>query len=227
MKSSDAMLTDEFLDAIKAGDSQRVESLVRSHPELLESRTGDGLDPVVLAKYYGRDGVAELLLARGVEVDVFGAAMMGRADQVRHALSDDPDMVGLYSPDGWTLLHLAAHFGQLEVVQMLTSAGADVNARSRNNQGNTPLHAALPGGHLDIVRLLVHAGADVNATQEGDATPLHEAALIGSSPLTLLLLEGGASIDARTAQGETALMLAQRSGHEGVAALLLERGASS
>lgn len=222
---SDSDVSQDFFAAIKAGDAQEVESLVRSHPEALQARMEDELDPVVVAKYYGRNGVAQLLLDLGAEVDVFGAAIVGKADQVRRALSEDPELVRAYSPDGWTLLHLAAHFGQTQIVEALLHAGAEVNVRSRNSQGNMPLHAALPGGHLDIVTLLVDAGADVNAPQEGGATPLHEAALIGGTSLTLLLLERGASVDAKTENGETPLILAERAGHEEVAAILREHGA--
>ena len=49
------------------------------------------------------------------------------------------------SPEGFTQLALAAHFGHEETAA-LPNAGASVNAVSKNEPGVTALHAALNGG---------------------------------------------------------------------------------
>ncbi len=50
---------------------------------------------------------------------------------------------------GWTALHKAARVGNIQMVEMLLNAGADVNQRTLSQQ--TPLHIAADEGHLLIV----------------------------------------------------------------------------
>jgi ankyrin repeat protein len=69
---------------------------------------------------------------------------------------------------GATLLHVAAEFGQADVVRVLLDLGADVNARALIDAdgvgGQTAIfHAATQNGDfgLEVVRLLISRGADV------------------------------------------------------------------
>jgi hypothetical protein len=69
-------------------------------------------------------------------------------------------MKKLGAEGGWSALHLAAHYGQLNVVQILIEAGANLNSLAENNEANTPLMAAVAGGQIEIVSQLVKSGAD-------------------------------------------------------------------
>ena len=44
---------------------------------------------------------------------------------------------------GWTPLHLAAHYGRLDIVRLLVESGADIEARALDSVGSTPLRAAV------------------------------------------------------------------------------------
>jgi len=136
-------------------------------------------------------------------------------------------------------LTVAAARGHIELVKVLLSKGAKVDACGR--LGQTPLHRVAlqyiestqekQTAHYARMRamaaLLLANGARVDATDANEVTPLHFAACSGNEPLSELLLQQGAKVDAREHLGLTSLWLAAYNGHNGVAELLLREGAST
>jgi ankyrin repeat protein len=96
-----------------------------------------------------------------VEGRLFEAARSGDARALARLLDEAPASLDARAePYGWTLLHLAASGGHLDVVDLLLTRGLDVNAREMGD--NTyAMHWAAAAGHLDIVRRLADAGGDV------------------------------------------------------------------
>lgn len=76
-----------------------------------------------------------------------------------------------------TPLMEAASAGHVEIIGLLLSHGADVNAQS--STGNTPLMYACAGGHVCAVKALLVQGAHVEDHNENGHTPLMEAASAG------------------------------------------------
>jgi ankyrin repeat protein len=152
--------------------------------------------------------------------DILSAARAGDEDEVAAVLSIDNRLTRVVDADGWTPLHLAAHYDHARVVTTLLANNADVHVRSQNAMRNQPLHAAAAGMATKSARVLLDGGADVNATQAGGYTPLHSAAQNGNRELVVLLLERGANADAPSDDGRTPLSLAEAGGHEEVAKLL-------
>ena len=157
---------DALIDAAKAGDIARLQSLLASAPQLAAKRLPSGESPVMAALYRGHHAVVDALVEAGADVDVFAAAATGRLPALKRALAQ-PGTVTAYSYDGWTPLHLGAFFGQLEAVRLLLDAGADPRAVSRNSLANTPLHAATAGKHSDVALRLLAAGADPRTPDSG------------------------------------------------------------
>jgi ankyrin repeat protein len=180
----------------------------------------------MMALYYGQAPIADALIAHGAPLDIWAAAVRGDTARIAELLASDLRLVHALSADGWTPLHLAAHFGQVAVMRQLLAAGAVVDARSANEMRNTPLHAAAAGTPRtrEAAILLVEHGADVNATQHGDWTALHAAAQNGDAELATVLPERGAEVNARHEGGQTALALAEEAGQAEVAALLKRHG---
>lgn len=62
---------------------------------------------------------------------------------------------------GYTPLHTACHFGQLNMVRFLLDRGASVSATTK--VGYTPLHQSAQQGHVMVVNQLLKHGASPNA----------------------------------------------------------------
>jgi ankyrin repeat protein len=126
--------------------------------------------------------------------------------------------------DGTTALHWATHLDDLETVQLLLQAGANVAARNRF--GSTPLGLACLNGNSAMIETLLKAGADVNATVGEGETPLMTAARTGKLDAVKVLLNRGANVNMKEGwRGQTALMWAAAEGYAPVIRLLVEKGA--
>jgi len=66
-----------------------------------------------------------------------------------------PVNINVFSADGQTALHQCCRAGNLELVKILVSYGADVTLATRD--GWTALHIAVGAGHQDVVRFLLRA----------------------------------------------------------------------
>jgi ankyrin repeat protein len=127
--------------------------------------------------------------------------------------------------DGSTALQWAAHWNDLESVNLLLRAGA--NPKLANRYGVTPISEAALAGNAAMIQALVEAGADARGLTTADGeTVLMTAVRSGNPQSVQLLLEHGADINAKeNYRGQTALMWAAAERHPAVVKLLLERGA--
>ena len=221
----------EILKAARSGDAAKVKQLLEQNPRLIAARDPLGNTALILAVNSGHDEVAELLLAAGVQVDIYEAASIGRTELVAQLMSDDPSLLDSYSPEGFTALALAAHFGHVETLQFLISRGGNLNAVSKNAMNVTPLHAALFGRRVEAAKVLIAAGADVRPRRGGTGWPragwtaLHYCAGFGFIELVEPLIDRGADFNALDDEGKTPLRAAIESAQQDVADLLLNRGA--
>lgn len=203
--SSTPSIEQQFFDAIKKGDAEKVRELLKQEPELIKARTKKGTTPVMLAMFSRHQEIAESL-ASGIETNVFEASALGQIERVRELLKKDPTLVKAFSPEGFTALH--GNLNHTGVVELLIDNGADINAVSKNNFVATPLQSALAMGWTDAAKLLIARKADVNCRGDGGFTPLHEATSNGQLEMARLLLEHGANLNARDDSGKTPLTIA-------------------
>ncbi len=202
---------------IRSGDAELALELVRGNPCLLEARFSGNATPLLVGAYSGQRKIADALLAMGARMDFIAAIALGRTAPLRSMLDADPTLARKRSPDGWTALHIAARYAEPETVDLLISAGADVNCPGK--RGLTPLFFATEEPYSNA-ELLLARGADINARGKHGFTVLHYAAKWGYAGLVEILLDHGARPDVQTDARQTPWELAVRQGHRRVAALL-------
>ena len=213
----------QFFDAIKKGDVAQVKELLKKDASLAKASDEKGRTAILYAVYAKHKEIAELVIASGVEPNIFEAAATGRVERVRELLKEQPALAHAYSPDGWTALHL--NFGNLDVVNLLLDNGADINAVSKNKLVATPLQGSVVMNNLTLGKLLLDRGANVSPHGEEGATPLHESAGSGQLEFVKLLVDHGAEINARDDAGKTPLTIALESKQPEIAKCLRDHGA--
>lgn len=193
--------------------------------------------PMMAALNAKKNGAAHSLLSqREVIADInarmpgdregrtlFHLAVMRSDSALIDAMIADGALVNLARDDGMTPLLLAINRGDVSLVGVLLSKGADAT-RPVMAAGQSALKQlqAAPLSHLaairtmnddvraQIARLLIEAGADVNAVDVASgSSPLHR--LMSASNVTATMsvfLRYGARVGVRNREGATPLMLA-------------------
>jgi ankyrin repeat protein len=159
-----------LIELVKAGELGKIRALLSANFLLASQRLASGESLLMAALYRGHHDIVDAVIDAGAEIDVFAAAATGRMEDLRRRTTGAT--VNSYAYDGWTPLHLAAFFGNLDAARELLDAGADVHAVSRNGLTNTPLHAATAGKHPEVALLLLESGAKSDAVDAGGYTPL-------------------------------------------------------
>lgn len=118
-------------------------------------------------------------------------------------------------------LYLAAASGQIEEVQKLLEAGADANARGKNQE--YALQAAALLGSYAVVKLLVEHGADVNSPAGPNGTAVRVARSRGHRNIVDLLLEAGADSNDENKEHQASTSSRQDSIEMERAAIILQR----
>ena len=194
--------------------------------------------PLLIAVWRGNAMIVELLLEKGAELHPSGEFLLHIAccgDAGWKTAGEDGDTksaelklptirlllqhgvnVNAICDKGDTTLYRACVNQQLEVVQVLLEAGADVNLASKSHY-IYPLSAACEAGNAELVNLLVKAGADVNCRNNNDETCLHAvikayasstdcAGQKGYTDIVNLLLKYGADVNKEDHSGKSAMI---------------------
>ncbi|XP_036670828.3 protein TANC2 isoform X1 [Drosophila suzukii] len=135
----------------------------------------------------------------------------------------DLDVNGMEPSSGELAITAAARHGCVDVVGILLSRGAQIDARNR--QGYSALWLAVKEGHWSVVEHLLQRGALLDEPLgQTRKTPLMIAAEEGHLELVELLLARGSAREAQDHEGFTALSWACLRGHLAAAKTLIEHG---
>jgi ankyrin repeat protein len=123
------------------------------------------------------------------------------------------------------LIHLAAEYGDANLILDLAKAGADLNKQNTNGPGATPVFIAAQAGHANVITALAEADADINKGYKGGVTPAIVAAHAGHARAITALAKAGADLDQEAHNGATPLAMAIQSRHDNAITALLDGGA--
>jgi hypothetical protein len=229
--SSTLALVATSLHPERAGVQDALLQLLLDHGAALDSSAGLIVN-ACLAN--GRVDAAEFLASRGADLDLEGAAGLGRLDVVQRFFDDSGAAVAnTTSAQKERALLWACEYGRTSVVDFLLQRGVPLHAQA--DTGQSALHWAVIGGHLDTIKLLLERGASPEAKNSYGGTALGQtlwSAVHGDDgnkyvPVIATLLKAGAQIEDETLKWLVEQKDASSSVKERIADLLKHQGASS
>ena len=183
--------------AAENGEIEIIEFLV-SQGCLVDSRSKEGLTPLMMAALYDEPSAFQMLLQN----------------------SADPS---LKDNDGVSPLHYAAKGGNTSIINNLLLLGVDID--SRTNAGVTPLMTAAFCDKQSAFQMLIQNGADPSSKADRGLSLLQCAVQGGNPSIINKLLSLGLDVDSRGTQGATPLMFAAAFDKQSAFQVLIESGA--
>ena len=111
----DSKLVEEFV-GVSHGNFERVKELLAQEPALINATWdwggGDFETALGAASHMGNKAIANFLLENGARIDICAAAMLGKLDIVKAALTAYPDALDIPGPHGIPLLDHAEVGGE-------------------------------------------------------------------------------------------------------------------
>ncbi len=161
----------------------------------VNSKTNTGITPLYGAVSAGKKEMIRLLIQNGAKVNTttgdsalpLHAATRRDIAEILVAAGARVKSVNKY---GFTPLHIAAHYGYIEVADYLMSRGAKLEGRTK--AGWTPLCEAVYNKKKAMVAFLAAKGARVNVRTWDGATPLKIASLFKDNEIIRVLRDYGA-----------------------------------
>ncbi|WP_099371302.1 ankyrin repeat domain-containing protein [Sphingobacterium sp. 1.A.5] len=205
---------------IETGNHQDLDLLLSQNPDLVKENTSHDISPLLLACYYHKNQIIQVILKYIKSITIHEACAAGLTEQVQFMVDQKPDVINELSSHGFYPLGIAAHFGKEDIVRILLRNRANPNSSSQNGYQVFPIHSAFSNGQDNIAKMLIEAGAEVNVLQSSRISPLHLAAQQGNVDLIIILLEHGANIAIKNDFGQTASDLAAEKGYNEIAEIL-------
>ena len=184
--------------AANGGDADIID-LIHTQVPNIESKTGDGRTPLMIAAFNSKLHAVKWFLEKGATV-------------TREANS------------GANALHFAAEGGDTDIIDLIHTHL--LNIESKTSQGRTPLMMAALGGKLQAVKWFLEKGATVNCDDNRGWNTLHFAAEGGDTDIIDIIHTHLPNVDSKTNEGHTPLMVAAFNGKLPVVKWFLEKGAT-
>jgi ankyrin repeat protein len=176
-KAPSATGTTPLMLAAAAGNVEAIKTLLDRGAEINAKDKTNGQTALMFAAALNRADAIKVLAQHGAELNVTStvlepaAAAGARGAQGTGARPGRPGRGNAVLLGGLSALHFAAREGQLDAVQALVAAGANVNQVTDSDKLSIMTQAII-NGHFDIARFLLDHGGDPTLASTGGLTPL-------------------------------------------------------
>ena len=180
------------------GNVEKVESMLKENPLLVNAEDKSGRTPIFMAVIAGNQDMVELLIKNGAQVRVGDS--------------------NLRAP-----IHYAGFMNNINMIKLLLDNGSVIDTRAIG--AATPLIHSSLSDRSELSRFLIEQGADINIQCNSLTTPLYFAALNNNLGYLNFLLDNGADLDTPDFLNRTPLYVAVRDGYLEIVKSLIEHGA--
>jgi len=225
--------TTAIMWAASNDDLELVRALINAKANVA-AKNQFGTSAITEAAIIGSEKVIDALVKAGAdpntrnpegETPLMAVARSGKVEAARRLLEAGADINATESFGGQSALMWAAAQGQGDMVKLLASKSADLNAhgvvrqwerkviteprpKDMNKGGFTPLLYAAREGCVDCIRHLIAAGADLDSEDPERITPLVMAIMNLHFEAAAELIRGGADVDKWDLYGRSPIYMA-------------------
>ena len=144
---------------IKTNDMVEIQTILASSTFDVNKIDEFGRTPIYYAAEYNKIEIAKLLIENGADVGfadrneclIFNAVYDGDVEMVELLLSSGARASHTFGKYG-SLLHIAAEFNFVEIVDLLIGYGADISYRDERSGNFTPFHSAIFERNFDLAK---------------------------------------------------------------------------
>lgn len=175
---------------------------------------------------YATEAAVSLYHDQHEKPDLIIGVLSGDLEKVKLAL-DVGANPNCFVGNDYHIIHDAVEKGNIDVLDALLTAGANINIKTWN-LGHTPLHIACKLGNAVMVEALIKRGAEIDILNKQAEEPLNIAVRLGHLKCCELLIKGNADVNMSYLGNSmpTPLISACKNSFYDIAKLLLDNGAN-